>query len=58
MMKILNIVRSEPDDAVKTFIAAFSEGEWDKVVALYQGDVDWSGLVDDIFLHEKVICWW
>lgn len=58
MMKVLNMVRSEPDDAVKTFIEAFSEGEGDKVIALYQGDVDWPGLVDEIFVHDKIICWW
>jgi len=57
-MKMLNIVRSEPDDAVKTFIESFSQGAEDKVIALYKGDVDWSGLVDEIFAHDRVICWW
>lgn len=57
-MKVLNIVRSEPDDVVKKFIDAFSEGEEDKAIALYGGDVDWSGLVDEIFGYDKVICWW
>ena len=58
MMKVLNIVRSEPDDTVKKFIETFSGGEQDKVVALYQGNVDWSALVDDIFSHDRIICWW
>ena len=57
-MKVLNIVRSEPDDTVKKFIVTFSGGEQDKVVALYQGNVDWSALVDDIFSHDNIICWW
>lgn len=57
-MKVLNIVRSEPDDTVKKFIETFSAGKQDKVVPLYQGEVDWSALVDDIFSHDRIICWW
>ncbi|MFH1991108.1 MAG: hypothetical protein ABIK98_01705 [Pseudomonadota bacterium] len=58
MMKLLNIVRSKPDDTVKRFIEAFSGAKQDKVVALYEGDMDWSALVDDIFSYDRVICWW
>lgn len=57
-MKILNIVRSDPDDAVKNLIETFADGAGNKVFALYGSDVDWSGLVDDIFSHDKIICWW
>lgn len=28
------------------------------VVVLYEDPVDWSSLVDQIFNHDKVICWW
>lgn len=57
-MKVLNIVRSTPDDLEKQLIDAFSRGESDKVITLYEGNVDWSSLVDEIFTHDKVICWW
>ncbi len=57
-MKVLNIVRSTPDDFEKKLIDAFSEGERDKVITLYEGDVNWSSLVDDIFSHDRIICWW
>ena len=57
-MKLLNIVRSAPDDLEKRFIETFSEGEGVKVINLYEGEVDWSALVDDIFSYEKSICWW
>ena len=57
-MKVLNIVRSEPDAMVKTIINAFSKDNSAKVVTLYEGEVDWPGLVDEIFAHDKVICWW
>lgn len=58
MMKVLNIVRSKPDESIKKIIDAFSEGEGDKVVSLYKGGLDWSAIVDDIFAFEKIICWW
>ncbi|MBW2573280.1 MAG: hypothetical protein JRD87_13445 [Deltaproteobacteria bacterium] len=57
-MNVLNIVRSAPDDLEKRFIETFSEGEENKVITLYEGDVDWSALVDDIFSYDKTICWW
>ena len=57
-MKVLNIIRTQPDDMTKKFIEAFSKDEGAKKVVLYEGGVDWPGLVDDIFSHEKVVCWW
>ncbi len=57
-MKVLNIVRSAPDDFEKKLIDTFSEGETDKVITLHEGNVDWSSLVDDIFSHDRIICWW
>jgi hypothetical protein len=57
-MKVLNIVRSEPDEMIQKFVEAFSENNKDKVVALYKKDVDWEEVVDDIFAHDRVICWW
>jgi hypothetical protein len=46
-MKMLHILKSEPDESVEEILEAFSEEE-----------VDWAALVDDIFSHDKVICWW
>ncbi len=57
-MKVLNIIRTEPDDTTKTFIESFSKDEGSKNVALYEGNNDWSALVDDIFSHDRIICWW
>jgi hypothetical protein len=56
-MATLNIVRSKPDKDVEKLIAAFSSGEH-TTVRLYEGKVDWAWLVDQIFLHDKVISWW
>ena len=57
-MKLLNIIRSEPDETTKTFIESFSKDEGTKKVVLYEGDIDWPSLVDDIFSYDKVVCWW
>ena len=57
-MKILHILRSEPDETVEKLSAALSKDSTTTVTPLYQGDVDWKALVDDIFTHDKIICWW
>lgn len=56
-MKVLHILKSEPDEAVQELMQAFVDDEV-KTVALFEGEIDWAELVDDIFEHEKVICWW
>jgi hypothetical protein len=57
-MKVLNILRSEPDETVEKLGEAVSNKNQSSVTMLYGGQVDWEGLVDDIFFHDKVICWW
>ncbi len=57
-MKVLHILRSEPDETVTEMMKTMANGEYAKSVPLYTGDVDWSGLVDDIMHYDKVICWW
>ncbi len=57
-MKILHILRSEPDENVEKFMNVITNGDKSKIQALYNGDVNWAALVDEIFSHDKVICWW
>lgn len=57
-MKVLNILRSEPDETVEKLAEAVSKENPSSVTALYEDNVDWDGLVDEIFSHDKVICWW
>jgi hypothetical protein len=57
-MKILHILREEPDATIKDIVASTTNGDQSKTTALYSGDIDWSRLVDEIFSHDKVICWW
>lgn len=56
-MKILHILKSEPDETVEELAAAFADEEV-TTVPLYDDGVDWSDLVDEIFAADKVICWW
>jgi hypothetical protein len=57
-MKVLHVLRSEPDDITRGLIEGMSRGGGNKEVALYEGHVDYARLVQDIFQSEKVICWW
>jgi hypothetical protein len=57
-MKILEILKSEPDETVQKMIEVHkAEGDV-KVVKLYEGTPDYAALVDDIFSSDKVISWW
>jgi hypothetical protein len=57
-MRVLNIIRTKPDDTTKTLVEGFSTDEGAKQVLLYEENFDWHALVDDIFSYEKIICWW
>ena len=57
-MKLLHILRSEPDETIEKLINNLTENDEATVKPIFQGDVDWSRLVDDIFSHDKIICWW
>ena len=57
-MKILHILRSEPDDQTREFIRSMSDEEEATEVKLYAGNVDYEALVGLIFSHDKVVSWW
>ncbi len=58
-MKILHILRSKPDQLTRMFIDGMSpQGDRRREVPLYEGRVDYDGLVEQIFECDKVICWW
>ncbi len=57
-MKVLEILRSAPDENVSKMIDVHKQDNEVKVVELYSGEPDYTALVDDIFASDKVICWW
>lgn len=57
-MKILHILRSEPDQMTRNLILKSFEDAQNIEIPLYQENVNYDDLVENIFLSEKVISWW
>ena len=57
-MKVLQILRSEPDEMVRIFVQEISRGKESQEFPLFEGDVDYDKLIEDIFECKRVICWW
>lgn len=58
-MKLLHIMKSEPDATTETLLRIVSEeAEEATRVSLYEGDPDYGTLIDLIFSHDRVISWW
>ncbi len=63
MDNVLHILKSEPDETIAALIQELAGDEGVCVVGLYrdqisQKAINWNRLVDDIFAHDRVICWW
>jgi len=56
-MKLLHIVKTEPDAATEFLIQELGPGKQVTRFDLYQ-DQDYQKLVEMIFAHDEVICWW
>jgi hypothetical protein len=57
-MKLLHILRSEPDDLVRLFIREMARGESSLEVPLCVGSVDYDQVLEAVFRSDMVICWW
>ncbi len=57
-MKILQIFKSEPDAVIKKLMEPVSKDNEVRQFEMYQGDVDYDKLVELVFEHDKLICWW
>jgi hypothetical protein len=57
-MDILHILRSKPDAATEKIITALTSDGGADVIRLYRGEIDWESVVEAIFGHNRVICWW
>lgn len=56
-MKVLHLLKSEPDETVNEIMDAHKAGNEVKVVDLTKGDVSYESLVKDIFSYDRVISW-
>jgi hypothetical protein len=57
-MKVLHVLKSEPDEILQKLMEPVSEGNEVQQFELYKGDVDYDKLIELAFGHDKVICWW
>ena len=57
-MKLLHILKSEPDDNTMTLMEILSQGEESTEFKLYGEEADYENLIDLIFEHDKVVSWW
>jgi hypothetical protein len=57
-MKILHILRSEPDEMTRNLIQQSFEDAQNIEIPIYQENVNYDVLVADIFSSDKVISWW
>ncbi len=55
---MLHILRSEPDEATLELIDAMPHGDQASVIRLYETEADWDQVIEHIFGHKKIICWW
>lgn len=56
-MKVLHILRKEPDAAIEKIIELHKTGNEVKVVELYKGGANYKELIDLIFKYDRVISW-
>lgn len=57
-MKLLHVLKSEPDETTRMLLEPFSEGHEVRLFELYKGNVDYDELIELVFEHDQVICWW
>ena len=57
-MKVLHILRSEPDEMTRNLILQTFEDAQNIEIPLYQENINYDELVADIFSSDKVISWW
>jgi len=56
-MKILHILKKEPDASTRKIIQLQSSDHQVKTIELYKGGVSYDELVTDTFSHDRVFCW-
>ena len=57
-MKVLHLIRSEPDEETVKLIAALSEGNRCRKINLFNETIDYEELVKMVFAADRVISWW
>jgi hypothetical protein len=56
-MKILHILKKEPDASTKKIIELQASGNQITTIELYKGAIPYDKLIADVFANDKVFCW-
>lgn len=56
-MKVLHILKSPPDASMRELFEEVSRDQVISVVELYDPDIDWQALVDEILIHDQIVYW-
>ena len=56
-MKVLHLLRDGPEATASRIIAVHAKEHQVKVIDLGAREISYEDLVDEIFAHDKVICW-
>jgi hypothetical protein len=57
IMKILHILKKEPDASTKKIIELQASGNQITTIELYKGAIPYDKLVADVFANDRVFCW-
>lgn len=57
-MKLLHILKSEPDGLVADIMVRSCQSADCETIETFRQDVHWGEVVEKIFASDKVICWW
>lgn len=55
---LLYILRSVPDDGTQRMMSDLAADGNTDVIKLYDAQIDWGAVVDAIFSHNQIVCWW
>ena len=56
-MKVLHILKSPPDKNMRELFEEISKDTVVSVVELYDENLDWQALVNDILEHDQIVYW-
>ncbi len=57
-MRTLCLLRSDPDETIRTLMDTLAGEEGTTVIPLFEVGIDYDGLLEQIFAHDRIVTWW
>ncbi len=57
-MKLLHVLKSEPDETVKKLMKPLSAHNQVQEFKLFGENIDYDKFIELVFDNDKVVCWW